>query len=530
MIQPETRALIARLREAGLGARAISRKLGLSRNSVRDILDPQRKKKRKAKEADDKHKPPAGGEQLLDRFKGEIEALLLKDEELKKENPTARPLSTRLVLKALRKLGYTGGRTILDEHLRRLRGPRRRTAKAFRRFETEPALEAQQDWTEYRVKISGKLVRVQLFSMILAWSRMQFLRAFLDQRLPTLLWGHVAAFHAFQGVPWRIVYDRQKAIAPIFIEGKPVLHDEFRAFKDHYGFEVFICESGDKERKGKVEKPFRYVEEGFLPQREFQSLEDFNRQLDGWLDGREDPQEGNRRKHGTTGEVPQERWLEEKKLLLPLPPTDRVVRHVEKRLVAKDCTISVLSCLYTVPPRLVEEGRREVWISIGPEDLLVHDDRSQLVATHRLSREKGKLVIDESHYKEIERRKRQVPRPVLQREILARFPSATEFLKALEGTMHSLTPIHLREILALARRYRREDVEAALGRALADGTATASYVRKILERAEPAGLHSALFSELPRGLSLGVVDPGSSEAYKGIFKKEQPQDSKEEER
>ncbi len=139
MIQPETRALIARLREAGHGARAISRKLGLSRNTVRDILDPQRCKKRKMKEAEEK--PPAGSGQLLDPFKGEIEALLLKDEELKKENPSVRPLSTRLVLKALRKLGYTGGRTILDEHLRRLRGPKRRTAKAFRRFETDPGVD-----------------------------------------------------------------------------------------------------------------------------------------------------------------------------------------------------------------------------------------------------------------------------------------------------------------------------------------------------------------------------------------------------
>jgi transposase len=525
MIQPETRALVERLRQTGLGTRAISRKLGLSRNTVRDILDPERRKKQKRKGAAEE--PPAGQEQLLDPFKGEIEALLLKDEELKKENPSARPLSTRLVLKALRKLGYTGGRTILDEHLRRLRGPKRRITKAFRRFETDPALEAQQDWTQYSVKIAGKLVRVQVFSLILAWSRMQFLRAFPDQRLPTLLWGHVAAFHAFEGVPWRIVYDRQKTIAPIFIEGRPVLHDEFRAFKDHYGYEVFICESGDKERKGKVEKPFRYVEEGFLPHREFQSLGDLNAQLEGWLDGREDPEEGNRRKHGTTGEVPRERWLLEKKLLFPLPPTDWVVRHVEKRLAAKDCTISVLGCLYTVPPRLVEEGRREVWISIGPEDLLVHDDRGQLVATHRLSRDKGKLVIDESHYQEIERRKRQVPRPVLERELLERFPSAAEFLEALQRTMRSLTPIHLRDILLLARRYRREDVERALKRALADGTATAAYVRKILERDHP-GLRAPLGAELPRGLSLGAVDPGSSEAYEGIFERDPPpQDSKE---
>lgn len=526
MIQSETQALVQRLRETGLGARAISKKLGLARNTVRDILDPDRRARRRERKPPDD--PPGASGQLLDPFKGEIEALIMKDERLKKENSSARPLSTRLVLKAIRKLGYTGGRTILDEHLRALRGPKRLATRAFRRFETDPGREAQQDWTTYRVKLAGKLVQVQLFSLILAWSRMQFLRAFSNQRLPTLLWGHVAAFHAFQGVPWRIVYDRQKAIAPIFIEGRPVLHDELRAFKEHYGFEVFICQSGDKERKGKIERPFRYVEEGFLPQREFESLEDLNGQLDAWLGGQEDPGEGNSRKHGTTGEVPRERWIEEQKVLLPLPATDRVVRHVEKRLVAKDCTISVLGCLYTVPAQLVEEGRREVWISVGPEDLLVHDERGELVATHRISREKGKLVIDESHYKEIERKRRQVPRSVLERNLLERCPAAAEFLEALARTMRSVAPIHLREILALARRYRREELEGALRRALADGTATAAYVRKILQREHP-GLPAPKPGELPRGLSLGAVDPGSSEAYRRIFE-ETPNDSPKEDK
>ena len=96
-------------------------------------------------------------------------------------------------------------------------------------------------------------------------------------------------------------------------------------------------------------------------------------------------------------------------------------------------------------------------------------------------------------------------------------------------TMRSLTPIHLREILLLGRRYRREDVERALKRALADGTATAAYVRKILERDHP-GPRSAIWAELPRGLSLGAVDPGSSEAYEGIFQRHPPQDSKEDKR
>jgi hypothetical protein len=83
--------------------------------------------------------------------------------------------------------------------------------------------------------------------------------------------------------------------------------------------------------------------------------------------------------------------------------------------------------------------------------------------------------------------------------------------------------------VTLARRYRREDVEQALRKALADGTATAAYVRRILERDHP-GLKRPLPGELPRGLSLGAVDPGSSEAYGGIFERNPTQDSKEDKR
>jgi len=79
-------------------------------------------------------------------------------------------------------------------------------------------------------------------------------------------------------------------------------------------------------------------------------------------------------------------------------------------------------------------------------------------------------------------------------------------------------------------RYRREAVEAALRRALADGTPTAAYVRKILEHTEPGALHSAPSAELPRGLSIGSVDPGSSEAYKDIFQRDGNQESKEDKR
>ncbi len=98
-----------------------------------------------------------------------------------------------------------------------------------------------------------------------------------------------------------------------------------------------------------------------------------------------------------------------------------------------------------------------------------------------------------------------------------RFGEHDDFLQELKRTLRSIAPIHLREILALTRRYRREEVEAALQRALADGTATAGYVRELLSRNQPTGYIGQIREELPSGLSLGLVDPGSPQQYETFF-------------
>ena len=237
MIDQETRARVHKLKKTGLGIRAIGRKLGISRNSVREILDPERQKKRTEKHHTEKPQKAS----ILEPYKLHIEAILQKDERIRKASPRTKPITTRLIVKEIRKLGYLGGQTIVDDYVRRLRGRTRRGRKAFIRFETEPAQEAQQDWTEYQLRLGDKLVKVQVFSLILCWSRQQFLRAYLNQKLETLLHGHVAAFRFFEGVPWRIVYDWQKTIACAAIDGKPLLHADFEASSEHYGFEVFLC-------------------------------------------------------------------------------------------------------------------------------------------------------------------------------------------------------------------------------------------------------------------------------------------------
>jgi len=502
MIKPEIRDRIQKLRQAGKGIRWIARHLGISRHKVRKIL-----RGHPAKE-----EPPAiPRHSLLDPFRKRIQSMVEEG------------LTAALIFRRLRPEGYAGGRTILDDYVRSLRG-REHEKRAFARFETLPAEESQQDWSPYQVIIDGKQTVIQVFSLILCWSRFQFLRAYRDQQFTSLTYGFVAAFRYFQGVPWKVVTDNQKTITPFWIEGKPIITEKFRDFSSHYGFETHICRPGDKERKGKVERPFDFFEKAFLPGRIFHSLEDVNNQILRWLDSVDIPEEGNHRKHGTTREVPYERWLEEKEYLYQLPATDHLPRQVEVRLVAIDSTISVLGVRYTVP---VDYAGKKVWASIGDGDLLVYSPKGDLIARHQLSSKKGGVVIDEEHYAKLKRKRKPVSLPQMEREFLGRFPRGRRFLEELKKTVRSIAPIHIREILALSRRYPVDAVEKALEQAVSDGTATAGYVRQVLEMLDPRGHLADFGKEPPKGLTLGPIDCGSPQGYDGIFEGEE--DDREEE-
>jgi hypothetical protein len=58
---------------------------------------------------------------------------------------------------------------------------------------------------------------------------------------------------------------------------------EFNAFRGTLGMGAVLCQRGDPEAKGLVERANGYLETSFLPGRRFADLDDFNRQLHGWL-------------------------------------------------------------------------------------------------------------------------------------------------------------------------------------------------------------------------------------------------------
>src|ERR1700758_3857269 len=87
---------------------------------------------------------------------------------------------------------------------------------------------------------------------------------------------------ALGAVPRTLVWDGEGAVGRRR-GGRAELTADCQGFRGTLGTRVYICQPGDPEAKGLVERFHDYLERSWLPGREFASPADFNAQLAGWL-------------------------------------------------------------------------------------------------------------------------------------------------------------------------------------------------------------------------------------------------------
>lgn len=496
-VPTETREEIVRL-HAHYGSREIARRLNprLSRKVVQRILreegcsesDPRSPKKKPSR---------------LSPFTAQIEDLVDKG------------LTVTRILREIRAVGYDGGRTILAKRVEKLRVQKALLPKkqVKRRFETRPGEEMQIDWSPYTLSIAGRPTKAHAFGCLLCASRKLFLAFFKDERQPTLLEALARALEYFEGSALRVVLDNMATavLGRIGSDNKPQWHPRFLDFARHYGFEPYACAVRDPDRKGKKEKSFRLVEDDHLKGVEFSSWEDLEHKTKVWLD--ETPDVGNLRIHGTTRQVPNEAWLSERELLIQLPEKRFPVHEDSVRLVDLDSTVSIRGTPYSVPSVL---AGRSVAVRLYAEHFEVLDPQGRIAFSRRYvpDAEKGKLVIDPTHYATMKRRPRGGGGERLDEAFIKRFPELAPFVEGLKLRMKSLAPIHLRAMLRQVDGYGEEAFLAAAKRALEYRRFAAQAVERILERDYPL---LELDPVAPLGgvgaTVLGEVEPGTLDGY-----------------
>ena len=506
-IPDEIRQEILRL-QPFYSARQISPRVGLSRKMVGRVLH--------------EHGLSSGPQPGLEPEQPDGDTSKLDSFQLLVAEKMAQGLKVTRILREIRKLGYRGGRTILGDYVRQLRAQTgaQPTASVKRRFETGVAEEMQIDWSPYEVPIGGHLVRVHVLGCLLAWSRKLYAYAFRDERQPTLLEGLACAFVYFDGVAARIVLDNMSTavLGRVGSDGKVLWHSRFLDFTRHYGTVPFACRVRDPDRKGKKEKSFRLLEDDFIRGSSFDSLDHLNEQLRIWLDGT--AQCGNLRVHGTTRRVPNEAFEHERPLLVRLPNHPFTVCEQSVRVVDRDSTLSIRGTPYSVPATL---ANRSVAVHLFAEHFEVLDQHGRVAFSRRYvsDQDKGRLVIDKTHYANLPRRPRtgSAGDERIDQAFVRRFAELQPLVDGLKRRMKSLAPIHIRTLLRLCDRFGEEAFLAAARRAQDFRRFDALAVGRILESDYPAAAAQADAACPVTPLSghgpaaLGEVDSGSLDSF-----------------
>jgi transposase len=300
------------------------------------------------------------------------------------------------IFQELKTQGYAGGYEMVKRAVRPLRAERDRLAAATMRFETAPGCQAQVDWGTTWADIGGQRARVQLFVMVLGYSRRLSVECTRDQTLGSLLACHQHAFDWFGGLTEEILYDNPKTVVlKRDWDGRVIeWHPQFWDFAQYYGFTPRLCRPYRAQTKGKVESGIKYVKRSFVLGRQFPAWDTLNPLAQEWVLTVAD-----QRCHGTIFRKPAEAFVEER--LRPhhgCPPYR--LSSVRCRRVATDCLVMVETNRYSVPPAYVG---RTVEVHWSPEGALQIYHQGTLIATHPRAHGQHQLCVDPVHYQALRR-------------------------------------------------------------------------------------------------------------------------------
>lgn len=323
MLDKEIRQTIISLHNKGISNRKISKILKTSRNTIKKILQ----------DGVDIPQPMADDEntqlipilrEIFERCRGNAVRV---HEVLKEEYNTDIAYSTLT-------------RLIQDNHLRT-------PTKRFGEYIFEPGEEMQHDTSPHNIIIGDKKVKAQCASLILGYSRKifaQYYSCFTRFEAKTFL---KAGLEFMGGSCQRCVIDNTSVVLASGSGSDAVFSPEMNTFARMFGFEFFAHRIYDSNRKGKIERPFYYIETNFLAGRTFESWDDLNRQLLQWC------HYSNQKEKRDLGMTPDCAYIKEKPYLISLPAVLPPIYEHYQRLVDASGFINLESNRYSAPEDLI---------------------------------------------------------------------------------------------------------------------------------------------------------------------------------
>ncbi len=352
--------------------------------------------------------------------------------------------------------------------------------EVFGRVETPPGEVGQVDFGEVTPLVdpaTGELRRTWAFSLVLGWSRHQYVEFVFDQKLPTWLLCHQHAFDFFGGVPRRLVIDNLKpAILRAYAHDRDAeVQRAYGECAEHYGFLIDPCLPATPRHKGKVERGgVGYVQSSFMPLLPPHTpLLDANQRVCQWL-----LTKAGLRDHGTTHEAPLARFEKvERAQLLPLPTTPYDPAVWKQVKLHRDGHVVFEKSFYSAPSRLVGQT---LWLRAGLREVRLFASDFTLAATHTRAQTPGQRLTQLDHLPPEKVRGLTATRASCQTDAEAIGPATAQVVAELLASRPVDRLRTALRVLALADTYTPARLEAACTRGLAFGEAGLPALRRIL--------------------------------------------------
>src|SRR5262249_53248611 len=216
---------------------------------------------------------------------------------------------------------------------------------------------------------------------------------------------------------------------------------------------------GHSDRKGRIERPFSWIERNFLAGRTFVDFEDLNRQALAWC-----REVANQKPKRILGTSPEAAYVLEKPHLTALPRVLPPVYEVLERVVDLYGYVSVDTNRYSVPERLVGQA---LSVHKHPAEVVIYHRSSETCRHPRLVGQRDARSTLPGHHSTPTRADRG---PALEEQLLrGDHPSLERYAAALKQRAYGRGVRALRRLLELKRSYPSGPFLAAIHQALRFG-------------------------------------------------------------
>jgi transposase len=319
------------------------------------------------------------------------------------------------------------------------------------RYHFEPGQEMQHDTSPHPAQIAGKKRQIQTAAAVLCFSRMLFFQCYPRFRRFECKLFLTEALRYFQGAPAVTMIDNTHVVVLRGTGKEMVPVPEMEAFAQRYGFLFRAHAVGHANRSGRVERPFHYIENNFFAGRRFADWEELNATARAWCD------EKNRayKRHLKTSPI--ELYASERAQLRPLPVWVPEPYLLHQRIVDVHGYVCVDTNRYSVPNDWIgrrvqaRESAAEIDITLGHDSVL---HRRHLDPEH-------KWITLPEHRSTRRRKKASDPPPELE-ALKRRAPELMSYLEALKQHARKPFVLALRQVLRMLDEYPREPLMDAV--------------------------------------------------------------------